>query len=306
VSPELSTGKCVVHIPNEHIFGTTRTYGSWEKWWHGRDPTELVIRGTNFFSHDDFQQEIGAIDHGNVLVVIHGYNVSFNDCVLRTAQLSFDMLFKGIPCCFSWPSQGTLASYFKDGKNIANSVDSFVQYLNLIAEALPEGKKIHILAHSMGNRLLVESLEQIEQSAVKDKLGHLIFAAADVKQGYFVEKIESCCEKFGNLMTPTMYCNKYDLALAASLTIHAGSRFGSSPVKIRNCSVINSANRGEHSYIYSEKGVVCDLHFTLAGYRTEQEPRSSYLEFVEETEIFNLSPRSPQVIAAFATILDFQ
>jgi esterase/lipase superfamily enzyme len=40
---------------------------------------------------------------------VHGYNVSFDDAALRTAQLAYDLTFDCPAAFFSWPSKGTEA-----------------------------------------------------------------------------------------------------------------------------------------------------------------------------------------------------
>lgn len=51
---------------------------------------------------------------------------------------------------------------------------------------------IHILAHSMGNRIAVEALSKLDSDApgVIPRLGQLIFAAADEDSRTFTEKFK--------------------------------------------------------------------------------------------------------------------
>jgi esterase/lipase superfamily enzyme len=45
------------------------------------------------------------------LVFVHGYNVTFETAARRTAQLAYDLNFRGVPLMYSWPSKGILAGY---------------------------------------------------------------------------------------------------------------------------------------------------------------------------------------------------
>ena len=50
----------------------------------------------------------------DILVFLHGYNVSFEEAALRAAQISCDLKFPGLSAFFSWPSQGTLGPFAYD------------------------------------------------------------------------------------------------------------------------------------------------------------------------------------------------
>ena len=85
------------------------------------------------------------------LVFIHGYNVSFENAVKRTAQIAYDLQFPGAPVCYSWPSRGGLADYTRD----ENQAEWTVVHLHTFLQELVQqsgAKSVHLIAHSMGNR----------------------------------------------------------------------------------------------------------------------------------------------------------
>jgi esterase/lipase superfamily enzyme len=45
---------------------------------------------------------------------VHGFNVSFENALRRTAQIAYDLDFDGAPFLFSWPSRDSLLSYASD------------------------------------------------------------------------------------------------------------------------------------------------------------------------------------------------
>ena len=70
-------------------------------------------------SRDDFWQAIPTIQGNDVwkdsvIVYIHGYNVTFNSAVKRTAQMAYDFEYTGVPILFSWPSNAALLDYASD------------------------------------------------------------------------------------------------------------------------------------------------------------------------------------------------
>ena len=48
------------------------------------------------------------------LLFIHGYNVTFEDALHRTAQLAYDLKFPRPALCYIWPSKGATVLYTQD------------------------------------------------------------------------------------------------------------------------------------------------------------------------------------------------
>ena len=46
-----------------------------------------------------------------VLVLVHGYNNSFEDAIKKAAQVKMDMPWKGLIVAFSWPSYGNAINF---------------------------------------------------------------------------------------------------------------------------------------------------------------------------------------------------
>jgi pimeloyl-ACP methyl ester carboxylesterase len=115
----------------------------------------------------------------DVLVFVHGYNVSFDDAVRRTAQIAYDLDFKGVPFLYSWPSEGATLRYLVDSDNAEWSWEHFVTLLRgLLVDA--GARRVHVVAHSMGNRLLTMALTALDTSILPPgagRLGQIVFAA---------------------------------------------------------------------------------------------------------------------------------
>src|SRR5262249_32675638 len=65
-------------------------------------------------------------------VFVHGYNVSFDNALRRTAQLAHDLRFDGAAFLYSWPSHGEFGAYEEDQKNSLGSVHDLRQFLEFI------------------------------------------------------------------------------------------------------------------------------------------------------------------------------
>jgi esterase/lipase superfamily enzyme len=162
----------------------------------------------------------GAAAAHDVLVFIHGYNVSFEASAKRAAQLAYDLDFTGIIVLYSWPSRGAVKDYVADGTTAEWSTPHLVYFLRAV---LPEigARHIHLVAHSMGNQILVRALDRLGPHA--SQLGHVVFAAPDVDEGVFGQFANG----FGDhAVSYTLYVSSNDLALRVSEFLGGHPRAG--------------------------------------------------------------------------------
>src|SRR5262249_42734305 len=134
------------------------------EWMHvelSGDPTkDLLLTKVVRLERADFYRAV-ANRPGDVLLFVHGFNVSFADAMRRTAQLAYDLEWRGPALSFSWPSgdSATLTSYAGAEATVDWSKYNFARFLDQLAAALPEGRPVHAIAHSLGNRLLARALD---------------------------------------------------------------------------------------------------------------------------------------------------
>jgi len=170
----------------------------------------------------------------SVLLFVHGFNTPFDDALIRSAQLSVDLSRRGIfdvgiPLLFSWPSAGkvSLTDYRGDQDRSLGAAPYLEQFLDVIA-GQPRVKRINIIAHSMGNRLLTEALESYASDYLKrhgrENLEfRIILVAADVDRDIF----EAATGVLDNLRANvTIYTSDADRALHASELVNQKLRLG--------------------------------------------------------------------------------
>jgi esterase/lipase superfamily enzyme/GNAT superfamily N-acetyltransferase len=225
-------GNCKVSIPKSHRFGTI---GS--NWWrrcirYTDDRLRVVERTSQ--SPDDFWLGIAAslreygADERQGLVFLHGYNVDFEVAAIRAAQLGVDLKFPGVTAFFSWPSCGTVIGYPTDEACIEASEPFIVEFLHdFVSRSGVE--RVHLIAHSMGNRDLLRALQRLasrfsQQPGVP--FGQIILAAPDIDAGVFAELAE-LYPRFSQ--RTTLYASPADRAVAASRWIHGYARAGLTP-----------------------------------------------------------------------------
>jgi len=160
-----------------------------------------------------------------ILLFIHGYNVSFDDAVKRTAQIAYDLKFDGVPICYSWPSQGGLAEYTRDEANVGWTVVHLEGFLTRIVEQTG-ARHVHLIAHSMGNRALVQALERMapKRKTQEPMFGQVILAAPDVDAAEFRDRYAPAVVAMAR--RATLYASSNDRALVASTTVHGYTRAG--------------------------------------------------------------------------------
>jgi esterase/lipase superfamily enzyme len=149
-----------------------------------------------------------------VLVFVHGFNNRFDDAVFRFAQIVHDARADVTPVLFTWPSRASVFSYGYDRESTNLSRDGLETVLNMLALD-PAVSEVDILAHSMGNWLVLETLRQmaIRDRRIPAKIGDVMLAAPDVDVDVFSNEIADMGKQPPNF---TLFVSQDDHALAAS------------------------------------------------------------------------------------------
>ena len=159
-----------------------------------------------------------------ILVFVHGYNVSFRESALRTAQLAHDLKFPGLPFFYSWPSASRLFGYMKDTETALQAEAVFERLLEDLSQ-LP-ASDIYIIAHSMGNRIVSQAIRaRVEQGKGVKHLRELLLAAPDISVDLFRTVIAPKLAAMQGTRT-TVYASSSDFALKASKVFHGSGRVG--------------------------------------------------------------------------------
>jgi len=158
-------------------------------------------------------------DHA--LVFVHGFNTSFEYALYRTAQIAYDIKFDGVPLLYSWPSQGALSlhDYSHDRESSGQAEPYLREFLELVARDTG-AKSVSIIAHSMGNQVLLPVLRDLKQLAPHDvTISQVILAAPDVDRDAFQNIAH---ELAGVSRGMTMLAASNDLALDISRRFWGG------------------------------------------------------------------------------------
>jgi esterase/lipase superfamily enzyme len=228
---ELTFGSAIVHLPDLHIAGNVERPTDWAivgiTIWRGKEDEEqhFVIKDLEIISKDEAVKILSQASDNGALVFIHGYNTSFEDALFKTAQIVFDTQFAGIPITFSWPSVHNVFEYDRDRESAAFSVDGLLELLRLI-KGDARVSKLYIVAHSMGNQILLDALNHVHDVDPQFKISETIMAAPDVDRDVFIKRMDQLKLVSSGL---TLYASSSDKALLASRSKAAGVRAGDIP-----------------------------------------------------------------------------
>jgi esterase/lipase superfamily enzyme len=264
----LSLGWCRVNIPKSHRFGSTGS-SWWKRLTSGHDDriklegTKLCNSMTEFETQVRYQIDSSPTALRQVLLYIHGYNVSFSQAAVRAAQLGADLRVP-TTAFFSWPSRATLKGYSADEATIEASEPFLIEFLMTLARAAG-GEPIHVLAHSMGNRALLRAIDRMLKQGIGGgvQFGQLLLAAPDVDAAVFTELATACTSVSTRT---TLYVCEKDKALEASGWLHNYPRAGFCPPRtiIAGLDTVEASNVNlttlGHGYYGEAEAVLHDIH----------------------------------------------
>ncbi len=168
-----------------------------------------------------------AANGKDVLLYVHGYNETFESAVAGAAQLSDGVAWRGRTALFTWPSGGRIIAYQYDRESAMWSRDGFEDALKALA-ANPTIGRVHIVAHSMGTLLTLETLRQLRRSGgdtVMNKIGAVVLASPDIDIDQFEQTVRGLGPAASRL---TVISATNDRALAVSARLAGGvARAGS-------------------------------------------------------------------------------
>jgi esterase/lipase superfamily enzyme len=266
---KLKFGVAQVSIPKNHTFGQIERPGVLDGDERiGRDVviTKLDPLASNIFSKI-LKNKLGKTRQEDILVFIHGYNVSFASAVRRTAQLAYDLEFQGVPLTYSWSSQGNLSDYMKDEVSVQYTIPKLVKFLQEIIKNKGDAN-IHILAHSMGTRALTNALKDISFMYDTAQFKNIILAAPDIDVDVFESNLYPYILKTTEKIT--LYASSEDSALEVSNKLHGGHRLGEGGKRISvfeemvtiDATGVDTSMLG-HSYFAEKEVLVDDLRLVV-------------------------------------------
>ena len=272
INDDLSYGHCIVTIPPGHKSGnverpwTVLTFQLFRE-----DPRKhVVLMEVTQTDRTRLLSDLGArlnapsdpaaYDARDVLVFVHGFNVTFAEAARQTAQLAYDLGFHGVPFLYSWASKGRLAAYLADGETVKLTVPHLRDIIQTLT-ANSSVRHVHVIAHSMGNRALMDSLASMtvaDRKQITAKLNQVVLAAPDIDARVFEKQIAPAVKGIAERLT--LYASSNDDALKASAALTTFRRAGDSKPAVL---VVDGVDSIDASAVNTGLG-----HFPVAKVRT--------------------------------------
>lgn len=162
------------------------------------------------------RDDLQAAQRKEVLIYIHGFNQSFVNGVETAAGLAVDLELDGSVLAFSWPSKNNVLRYAADVEEVM-ALRNQEALRDLITAAARDigANRVFLVAHSMGNRLLLEALK-LMTPAQKPYFDNIVFASPDVESTDFSELAKRAAP-LARAMTLYAVDNDIPLSLSAKL-----------------------------------------------------------------------------------------
>lgn len=261
---DLHFGSCNVNVPMQHSIGEIEAaLGNRDQYYQFENYYKL--------SEDDFWNSLE--DSKRILLFVHGFNVRFEEALLRGAQLKYDLKFSDPVVVFTWPSGGKSGlidqlfmqeTYEANLQSARNSRGLFVQFLDKLTST---GKEIYLVVHSMGHQVVLPSISQLSINGDRKKsIQELVLNAPDFDVTEF-RRILPDLQKVAKRIT--LYCSPGDSALYASSQINETGRLGScmrfQGIDTINVNPIDSSMLSLGHGYYSSRPILTDLFQLLLG-----------------------------------------
>lgn len=222
---------------------------------------------------DEIRRRAAQFEKPGVLLFVHGYNVSFVDAARRAAQMAYDIKFPGPTVFLAWPSDASVIRYLRDGRDAENSWQVAASLLDDLTGLFADGP-VYVVAHSMGNRVLLGGLAQLleEFPGRRRAIADVVMAAPDIDQDSF--RLNWSRKLLNVGMRFTLYASDRDLALGTSEFLYGGPRLGMGGARLLELSGLESIDASavtreffglNHSYFGDKQAVLSDLFYLLRG-----------------------------------------
>lgn len=265
----LELGTATVSIPLDHRPGAIEAPSFWSFEFR-EDPQKHIVLASVTPSPNEavfarMREQMAKAPAKEAFVFVHGFNVPFDEAAMRTAQMAYDMNFEGLPILYSWPSRGSVLSYIADTAVVNLSGRRLSLFLEDVVRQ-SGATRIHLIAHSMGNRALTDALElfALRNQGQPPAFDQVLFTAPDLDAGLFGEMVRTIRPTANRI---TLYASNRDWALAVSRQLHGDApragQGGDDILQLADVDSIDMTTIGEdmlaHSYYANNPSALTDI-----------------------------------------------
>lgn len=164
-------------------------------------------------------------ERGDILFVVHGYNMSETEVMERHRRLKLDLdaeKFKGVVASFDWPSDDKALAYLPDRHRAKQTAMQLVTdgIAHLSGQQTPDCTiNVHILGHSTGAYVIREAFDDADDTNVQNagwSVSQIVFAAGDVSSDSMSADDSGAKSVYRHCVRLTNYSGRHDEALDLS------------------------------------------------------------------------------------------
>ena len=205
------------------------------------------VSGIEASMHSRLSEVLADAPRKEVVMYIHGYNNDFTDAAYQLAELWHFLGRKHLPILYTWPAghEGVsgLRGYNYDRESSEFTIYHLKQFLKSLGR-MDEIEKIHIIAHSRGTDVLVNSMREIileimaegRDPAKELRIANVVLAAPDIDYEVILQRVVAEHTVAG-VGQATVYSSPGDKAIRISEWLYGSlariGHLGSSEVKSR-------------------------------------------------------------------------
>jgi esterase/lipase superfamily enzyme len=207
-----------------------------------------------------------------VLLIVHGYNVSFRSALLHGAQNARDTQWRCTTLLLNWSSEARFNRYAAD---IERSGYAIPLLAAILKELKAQGLETEFLSHSMGTRIALIAVGSLCPDH-EVSVNQFILAAADISVepdnddfAKLLDRAKPCTRRF------TVYASRNDLALILSENVHGNipragrvpehdMRYEGPQVDVIDATEAPGDDAG-HAYFIFSREMAKDISWVLAG-----------------------------------------
>lgn len=164
-------------------------------------------------------------DRGDILFIVHGYNMSETEVMACHRRLKEDLTaegFKGVVVSFDWPSDNKTLAYLPDRHRAKLTA------LQLVTDGIAQLSKdqtpdctinVHVLGHSTGAFVIREAFDDADDTGLPNSawgVSQIVFAAGDVSASSMSADDSSTESIYRHCVRLTNFSNRHDEALDIS------------------------------------------------------------------------------------------
>lgn len=164
-----------------------------------------------------------------VFITVHGVNNTFDDAVLRAAELWHFLGRQGVVIAYTWPAghPGLLEGYHYDHGSSRFTVFHLKQLLRAVG-SMEDVDRIHIIAHSRGTDVTTSALRELFLEGFGEdhehaRIGNVVLLAADLDWQVTLQR-DVGHYVFSMFDRLTIYASKHDVALSGSNLLWRSAR----------------------------------------------------------------------------------